>query len=78
MSFSNFLLCGLDFDILMLDVCMVTLIDLIAWQDATLRSRLMLGVLVAYIVDTLLIALRSYSGRRNLSSHTLADERFLI
>jgi Meckelin (Transmembrane protein 67) len=78
MNFSNFLLCGLDFDFLMLDVCMVTLIDLIAWQDSTLRSRLMLGCLIAYIVDSLLISLRRYSGRRNLASHTLADERFLI
>jgi hypothetical protein len=38
----------------------------------------MLGILVAYIVDSLLKTLRGYSGRRNLASHTLADERFLI
>jgi hypothetical protein len=30
-SFQNFFLCGLDFDFLMLDACMITLIDLIAW-----------------------------------------------
>lgn len=78
MSFSNFMLSGLDFDILMLDVLMVTLIDLAAWKDTTLRSRLMLGVLIAYIVDKLLITLRGYFGRRNLARHTLADERFLI
>ena len=78
MSFSNFLLCGLDFDFLMLDVLVVTFIDLVAWTDATIRSRLMLGILIAYIVDSFLIRLRAYSGRRNLARHTLADERFLI
>lgn len=78
MGFSNFLLSGLDFDFLMLDVLIITFIDLVAWADVTIRSRLMLGILIAYIVDSLLITLRGYSGRRNLARHTLADERFLI
>jgi hypothetical protein len=38
----------------------------------------MLGVLIAYILDTFLIFLRNYYGRRNVAKHTLADERFLI
>jgi len=78
MGFSSFLLCGLDFDFLMLDVLVVTLIDLVSFADASLQSRLMLGILIAYILDSLLVLLRSYSGRRNLARHTLADERFLI
>jgi hypothetical protein len=78
MGFSNFLLSGLDFDFVMLDVLIITFIDLVAWVDVTIRSRLMLGILIAYIVDSLLITLRGYSGRRNLARHTLADERFLI
>lgn len=77
-SFSNFLLCGLDFDFLMLDALMITFIDIVAASDLTLRHRLMLGVLLAFIVDSILIHMRKYFGRRNIASHTLADERFLI
>lgn len=78
MNFSNFLLCGLDFDFLMLDVLVVTFIDLVAGSNASLQSRLMLGILIVYILDSFLILLRGYFGRRNLARHTLADERFLI
>ena len=78
MNFSNFLLSGLDFDFLMLDVLVVTFIDIVASADVVLRSRLILGILMAYIVDQSLIFLRSYYGRRNLARHSLADERFLI
>jgi Meckelin (Transmembrane protein 67) len=78
MNFSNYFLCGLDFDFLMLDALVVTFIDIVAGADASVRARLMLGVLIAYILDSILIFLRSYFGRRNLARHTLADERFLI
>lgn len=78
MNFSSYLLSGLDFDFLMLHVLVITLIDFTAFRDANLESRLMLGVLVAYIIDSCLVFLRSYYGRRNLAKHTLADERFLI
>ena len=78
MNFSSYFLCGLDFDFLMLDALVVTFIDIVGGADVTLRARLMLGVLIAYIVDTLLIFLRKYFGKRNLARHTLADERFLI
>ena len=78
MNFSNYFLCGLDFDFLMLDALVVTFIDIVAGADVSVRARLMLGVLIAYILDSILIFLRSYFGRRNLARHTLADERFLI
>ena len=77
-SFTNYMLSGLDWDFLTLQVLIVTFIDLVASSDSTLRSRLMMGVLIAYIVDTLLVSMRSYFGKRNLARHTLADERFLI
>ena len=54
-SFTNYMLTGLDWDFLSLQVLIVTFIDLVASYDSTLRSRLMLGVLVAYIVDLSLI-----------------------
>ncbi len=78
MSFSNYFLCGLDFDFLMLDVLIVTFIDIVSSSDMNLRSRLMLGILIAYILDSLLFFLRKYFGRRNIARHALADERFLI
>jgi len=77
-GFTNYMLSGLDWDFLSLQVLIITFIDLVASSDSTLRSRLMLGVLIAYIVDTLLVSMRSYYGKRNLARHTLADERFLI
>lgn len=51
MNYSSYLLCGLDFDFLMLDVLMVSFIDIAGNTDAKLQARLMLGVLIAYIVD---------------------------
>lgn len=78
LGFSSMFLMGLDWDFLTLDVLIITFIDITAQNDAGLRSTLMLGILIAYIVDTALIWLRTYLGKRNLSQHTLADERFLI
>lgn len=78
MNFSSYLLQSMDFDFVMLDCLIVTLIDFAALNDSTLESRLVLGVLIAYIVDSFLIFLRKYYGRRNVAKHTLADERFLI
>lgn len=78
MNFSSYFLSGLDFDFLMLDVLVVSFIDIVGNKDANLESRLMLGILVAYLVDNFLIFLRTYYGRRNVAKHTLADERFLI
>lgn len=40
--------------------------------------KLLFGMCLAYILDSMLIMLRSYVGRRNLSRHTLVDEKFLI
>jgi len=78
MNFSSYLLAGLDFDFLMLNALVITFVDLVAQKDGNLESRLMLGILIAYIVDSCLIFLRTHYGRRNLAKHTLADERFLI
>ena len=78
MNFSAYLLSSMDFDFVMLDVLIVTFIDFVAQSDANLSSRFMLGILIAYMIDSFLIFLRSYYGRRNLAKHTLADERFLI
>lgn len=62
----------------MLDVLTITFIDLVARNNTVLHSRLMLGILIAYILDQVLIFMRKYFGRKNLAQHTLSDERFLI
>mmetsp|Transcript_4612 Transcript_4612/g.3110 ORF Transcript_4612/g.3110 Transcript_4612/m.3110 type:complete len:159 (-) Transcript_4612:24-500(-) len=77
-SFNKTLLCALDFDFLMLDVCTISFIDCAARDNTTVQSRILLGVLIAYILDQGLLWMRSRYGRRNLSKHTLADEKFLI
>mmetsp|Transcript_2523 Transcript_2523/g.3148 ORF Transcript_2523/g.3148 Transcript_2523/m.3148 type:complete len:92 (+) Transcript_2523:2913-3188(+) len=77
-SYNKTLLCALDFDFLMLDVCTISFIDCVARYDTTVTSRVFLGVLIAYLLDSFLIWMRSYYGRRNLSKHTLADEKFLF
>jgi hypothetical protein len=38
----------------------------------------MIGILVAYILDCLLVSMRKYFGKRNLSKQTLTDDAFLI
>jgi hypothetical protein len=78
MNFQSFLLSGLDFDFLMLDILVICSMDLAGLEDMNLRSRLMLGILIAYLIDSFLIFLRYHYGRRNLAKHALADERFLI
>ena len=77
-SFSKTFLCGMDFDFMMLDVCTLSFIELAANHDVNLQSRILMGVLMAYLLDSILIWLRGYMGRRNLSKHTLVDEAFLI
>jgi hypothetical protein len=68
----------MDFDFLMLDVCSLSFIELVAKNDVNIQSRILMGVLFAYLLDSILIWMRGYMGRRNLSKHTLVDEAFLI
>ena len=77
-SFGKTFLMGMDFDFMMLDVCTLTFIELVAIPDATIVSRICLGILVAFILDSFFIWLRGHTGRRNLSKHTLIDEAFFI
>jgi len=56
----------------------ITLIDCSAKYNLTLESKLVLGVLIAYLVDTFLLWMREYYGKRNVAQNTLTDERFLI
>ena len=77
-SFSEFFLTGLDFDFLMMDVLTISFIDSVARNNTVLHSRVILGILIAYLLDQFFIFLREFLGKKNLATHTLADERFLI
>ena len=77
-SYSNFFLMGMDWDFVMLDSCIVSFIIQISVYDTQLYVRLLLGVLVAYTLDSGLFIVRSWKGRRNLARHTLVDDKFLF
>ena len=47
-------------------------------KSDNLNIKLLLGVLVAYLLDQGLFFIRSFNGRRNLARHTLVDDKFLF
>lgn len=65
---------GMDFDFLMLEVCVLSLMNQILQNADRVDVKLLIGVLIAYLVDCFLIWLRGSQGRRNLAKHTLIDE----
>ena len=77
-SFGKTFSMGMDFDYMMLDVLILTAVEALFKNSTSIPSRIMLGVLVAFVVDSFLFWLRSYLGKRNLSRHTLVDDAFLI
>jgi hypothetical protein len=77
-SFSKVFLYGLDWDFLMLEVLVIALMDRCNYLQNDIQSGLAFGVLIAYLIDYFLIYIRVHFGRRNLATHTLSDERFLI
>lgn len=78
-SFTNAFLYGLEFDFCIMQVLVIASMDrLCGLEPNNVRSRLVLGVLIAHTVDGLLTLIRTVWGARNLAVHTLIDERFLI
>jgi len=77
-EFSKAFSMGMDFDYMMLDVLILTAVEAAIKNSTTIASKIMLGVLIAYLVDSFLFWLRRYLGKRNLSRHTLVDDAFLI
>ena len=87
-TFARSFLYGLDFDFMMLEVLVIACMDLahIAIPDleagpnsvAKPVNGLAFGVLIAYLFDYVLIFMRLYKGKKNLATHTLSDERFLV
>jgi len=77
-AFINTMLMGMDFDFLMLDVVIITFMDRETRRHPDVTSRVALAIMMAYMLDSMIYWLMQYSGRRNLSKHTLTDEAFLI
>ena len=77
-SFSSFFLMGMDWDFVMLDACVLSFVIQVSLYDTELKIKLLLGVLVAYILDQGLFFVRNWKGRRNISRHTLVDDKFLF
>ena len=69
---------GMDWDFVMLDSCVTSFVIQVSVYDQQLYVRLLLGVLVCYLLDNLFFFVRSYRSRRNLSRHTLVDDKFLF
>jgi len=87
-TFAKSFLYGMDFDFMMLEVLFIACMDLAHLSFTNLEAGpnyvdkpvngIAFGVLIAYLVDYLLINIRMYRGRKNLATHTLSDERFLV
>jgi hypothetical protein len=79
-SFGNFFLLGMDWDFVMLDCCITSFIIQVTVYEpsSNLNIKLLLGILVAYILDQGLFFIHKFRGRRNLSRHTLVDDKFLF
>ena len=87
-TFSKSFLYGLDFDFMMLEVIVICCMDLAHIAIPNLEAGpnsvskpingMAFGVLIAYLFDYVLISIRLYKGRKNLATHTLSDERFLV
>ena len=50
-SFGNFFLLGMDWDLVMLDCCIMSFIIQVTVYDVELNIRLLLGIIIAYILD---------------------------
>ena len=77
-NYSETLLQGMQWDFLVLDVCVISFMARTVPDNSRVISPLMMGILVAYLLDIFLVSLRQFWGKKNIAKHTLADERFLI
>ena len=73
-SYGKFFLMGMDFDFLMLEVFVISLVHLAFRGSAGMDVALLVGILVAYLIDTALTWIRKTFGRRNFAKNTLIDE----
>lgn len=77
-SYGKHFLLGMDFDFLMLEVCVLSLMNQLFRDVDGMDVTLLMGILIAYLIDCALISLRAKLGSRNFATHTLTDEKFLV
>jgi len=69
-AFGNVLFLGCEYDLLLFDILVYSLVDLA--QNTTI------SILVTFLVGKIVSIVRSWWGKKNLSRKTLVDSRFLI
>lgn len=78
-SFTNAFLYGLEFDFIIMHVLIIASLERLSMLGSNeVMSRLVLGVLISWIVDGILVWIRSSKGAQNLATHVLINDRFLI
>jgi len=70
-GFERNLYCHLDYDMLILIIGYINLIDLTTQNP-------MLAICIAYFIERFFRLLRAYLGEKNLSKKTYTDECFMI
>lgn len=70
-SFTQVLLYGVEWSLLLFDLFMFAIIDMAA-------SNYILAALITYFVEVFIVTARDTLGKKNLARKTLVHERFLI
>ncbi len=70
-NFGKALLCGLDFDLWMLEMLFFLAID-------TAIQNTFVSMTIAYLLDELLVYYRAAEGQSNLTKKTIFDDRFFL
>ena len=70
-SFERSLYCHLDYDMMILIICFINLIDLETGNP-------MLAIFLSYVIERVLRKLHRFLGERNLTSKTYVDPCFMF
>lgn len=70
-SFTNILMCALDYDILLMNILFFTLFKVVTGNS-------IVALLIVYVIEKAFLALRRIIGRWNIATKSLTDDRFLI
>ena len=70
-SFTDVLLYGIEFDLLLLYILVYTFINFISPLEY-------LPIVVLFVFDRILVFIRIYFGERNISHKTLLDQKFML
>jgi hypothetical protein len=73
-SFIRTLLVGVEWDLVMLECLVIAAMDRATYLKNNIVSGLVLGVLIAYLIDNSFIMIRNYRGRGQIALRTLVNE----